>query len=362
MRAYHFFFFAFLISCNANSKKERINPAVKNITESVYASVTIKPEFSYYPNPPRAGIIREILVEEGQLVKKGQALFKISATADVKSNLTYAELNLKEAKNNYQGDDNMLLNIELELQSLKEQLASDSLNYQRQQKLRAQDIGSEMDYERVKLQYQSTQRKYRVLQKQYAQTRINLETSYKKALSNASAQRSIVEDFVITSNIDGKVYSITKEEGELISSQEHFGEVGSANSFIIEMDIDEVDIVKINLGDTVTILLDAYPGKVFTATTGKISQKKDEATQTFRVEGMFIERPPKLYNGLSGEANIIVDKRANVLIIPSEYLLDGDKVLTEEGEQPVKVGIKNLKYIEIISGIDSTTFLIKPDY
>lgn len=361
MKAYHLFLFAFILSCNANNKKERINPTVRHITESVYASATIKPEFSYYSNPPVSGIIREIFVEEGQLVKKGQALFKISTTADVNSNLTYAELNLIEAKKNYQGDDNLLLNIELELEVVEAQLASDSLNYKRQEKLRAKDIGSKTDLEKAELQYQSTLSKYKILQKKYAQTRTNLETNYKKALSNAAAQRSLVKDFVITSKIDGKVYSITKEEGELITTQEQFAEVGSADNFIIEMDIDEVDIVKIEPGDTVTIILDAYPGKVFTAGISKISQKIDDATQTFRVEGRFVTKPPKLYNGLSGEANIIVGNRENALIIPSEYLLDGNKVLTKSGELPVIVGIKNLKYVEIISGIDSTTLLIKPD-
>jgi HlyD family secretion protein len=359
----HFLLSVFLligVSCNFQNNEEKIKPRITDITESVYASVTVRPADSYFPQPTRSGIIQEIFVEEGDIVEEGQVLFRIAPAAEVNNRLTTAELNLKEAKANYIGETNLLLNIESELASVKQQLALDSINFQRQKRLWAQKIGKEVDLDRAKLAYEATRNQFDILQKRYAQTLINLESNYKKALSQVKAERSQIGDFVVRSAIDGKVYSVQKEVGELISSQEQFAEIGSADHFVIEMDIDEVDITKIELGDTVIIALDAYPNEVFTAKTSRIAPKKDDVTQTFRVESLFVQTPPKLYNGLSGEASIIVANRKNALVIPSEYLIAGNKVLTPEGERKVKPGLKNMEFIEILSGIDTATFVIKP--
>ncbi len=348
------------LSCNPNHDGEMLRPAVTDITESVYASVFIRPKVSYFPQPIRSGIIKEVFVEEGEQVKKGQLLIKISPTADVKNRVSSANINLQEAKENFVGENNLLLNIELELKTLREELSLDSINYFRQKELWAQNIGKKIDLERYELAYVATQNKYEILLKKRAQTLNNLENQYKKARDLAEAEQTQLEDFALRSTINGLVYALYKEEGELISAQERLAEIGSADDFVIEMDIDEEDITKINIGDTVAITLDAYANDVFIAQVSKLLPKKDETTQTFRVESTFLRGPSKLYNGLAGEANIIVDKRKNAMVIPSEYLLKGNKVQTNEGEQNVTVGVKNMEFVEIISGIDTSSLLIKP--
>jgi len=67
-----------------------------------------------------------------------------------------------------------------------------------------------------------------------------------------------------------------------------------------------------------------------------------------------------LFNGLAGEANIIVSKRKNALTIPSGYLIDKNKVLTTDGEKEIEIGLKNLKFVEVLSGIDVNTIILKP--
>ncbi len=360
MRGYILFLLIILLSCNSRSKDEKIKPTVKDITESVYASARVIPKYSYLPHTPISGIVKKTLVKEGDIVIKDQPIVIVTPGHQVKNNLTNAELSLSEAKKNYIGENNLLKNIELELQTAKDQLVLDSINYQRYRKLRMQNIGSKIDYDRAKLTYEATEKRYLALKKKYAQTQTSLETNYKKAKSSAFTQQNILKDYIIKSEIDGRVYSLSKKAGELITTQEQFAEIGSADSFIIEMDIDEIDITKITLGDTVTIILDAYPNKVFTAIVDRIYPKKNEKTQTFKTEGVFVIQPDKLYNGLSGEANIIVDKRENAMIIPTEYLLENDKVLTNDGEKKIQVGVKSLKNVEIISGVDTNTELLKP--
>lgn len=360
MNKLYFLLALIFFSCGSQHKKDKIKPVLSNITESVYASLTVRPEATYFPQSNRSGIIEEIYVEEGEIVRKGQILFQISTTADVSNRLTNAELNLKEAKANYLGEDNLLLNIESELQSLRQQLLLDSTNFKRNERLRAQNASKQIDFERAKLSYESTLSRYSILKNKYAQTLNSLENSYQKARNLVKAERTQLGDFAIRAKMDGKVYSIQKEVGELISPQEKFAEIGSAERFVIEMDIDEVDITKISLGDTVSLFLEAYPNEVYLAKTSKISPKKDEITQTFRVESQFIQPPTVLYNGLSGEANIIVATRKAVPIIPSEYLMPNNQVLTEDGPLDIKTGIKNMEFVEILAGIDTSFVLLKP--
>jgi multidrug resistance efflux pump len=293
-------------------------------------------------------------------VKKGQVLFQISPTSDIQSRLTNAEIDLREAESNYLGNNNLLKNLELEIQYISEQLNLDSINFKRQERLYDQNIGTKLQYDQTRLKYFTTQKKLNILKKKLAQTSSNLKSNYKKALINTKTEKSQLDDFTIRSEIDGKIYAINKEVGDFISNQERFAELGSAESYKIEMDIDEVDITKIKVGDTVIISLDAYLDDVFVATVNHILPKKNDVTQTFRVESVFRNPPPKIYNGLSGEANIIVSKRKNALVIPTVYLMPNNKVSTSDGVKTIKIGLKNLKFVEVLSGIDANTTLLKP--
>jgi HlyD family secretion protein len=161
--------------------------------------------------------------------------------------------------------------------------------------------------------------------------------------------------------MDGKIYDLRKEEGELISIQEPLAQIGKENSFVIDMLIDEVDIAKVSPGQLIYITLDAYKDQVFEASLSKIYPLKDTRTQTFQVEGRFTKEPPKLFAGLSGEANIVLTEKKNAITIPLDYLMQGKKVQTEKGEVVVETGISNMSFVEILSGIDTSTVLLKPE-
>jgi multidrug efflux pump subunit AcrA (membrane-fusion protein) len=161
--------------------------------------------------------------------------------------------------------------------------------------------------------------------------------------------------------MNGKVYALYKEPGELVNSMEPLASIGSATSFIIEMLIDEVDIVKISENQEVMLVLDAYNESVFKAKVFKIYPKKDERNQTFLVEAIFEDSPKVLYPGLSGEANIIIRKKDNALTIPKAYVIDGDKVKTDDGLTTITTGLQNMEYIEVLSGINKDTYIYNPE-
>ena len=141
---------------------------------------------------------------------------------------------------------------------------------------------------------------------------------------------------------------------------EPLASIGSANNFIIELLVDEVDIVRISKNQEVIITLDAYNGVIFNGKISKIYPKKDARNQTFKVEAVFDNPPKVLYPGLSGEANIIIDKKENVLTIPKEYLIENNKVKTDEGLITILTGLQNMEDIEVLSGITKNTYIYKP--
>lgn len=358
MKAYLPLILLTLVACNSQSDK--YYPEVNDIVESVYASVQISPDESYKVYANKMGIIDRIYVEEGDTVQADELLFSIQ-TLEVENLMQDAKLDLKKAQSDLRGEEGLLKNLALELNLAQKQLALDSINFKRQARLWEQNIGSQSAYENAKLAYERSVIKVKTLQKQYAQTKVTLANNYKKALNRLDQQNKTLMQYSIHAIAKGKVYQLFKEEGELINPQEPFGEIGSYGNYKVTMEIDEVDITKLELGDTAIIRLDAYPEREFTAKIQKIFPKKDPTTLTFKVEGQFVNPPPKLYNGLAGEANIIVGIHQNVITIPTEYLKSSNTVLTKNGEQTIEVGLNNLEFVEVISGIDTSTALIKPE-
>jgi HlyD family secretion protein len=126
------------------------------------------------------------------------------------------------------------------------------------------------------------------------------------------------------------------------------------------MSVDEVVIRQIALDQTAIVSLDAYPDEVFELTIKKIYPTKDQKTQTFMVEAFFNNQPDRLFVGLSGEANIIIQKSENAIWIPNEYLFNVNMVKTPDGEVEISLGLRNMYQVQVLEGIDTSTILIKP--
>ncbi|MCB0701178.1 MAG: efflux RND transporter periplasmic adaptor subunit [Ignavibacteriae bacterium] len=348
----------FLISCG--KKEESTTPEIQTLTESVYASVTVQPEELYDVYASASGIISNIYFREGDTIAEGEILAKVTSDLS-KLNKEQAQLNLKLAEAKYKGDDNVLDRLEKELEANQEQLTQDSINYERQKRLIEKGVGAKVDLETKKLKFDLSKKQLSILKKQYKQTEDELRNNYKQSTNAVEIALANLSDFSIRSKINGKIYSLLKEEGELITQQTPIAKIGYSNSFIIEMRIDEVDIASVSLNQNVVISLDAYKGKSFKAKITKIYPEKDERTQTFKVEAKFINPPDALYAGLSGEANIVVSQKDNVMTIPLEYLTEDGKVITEDGEIEVRTGMRNIERVEIESPkIDENTKIIKP--
>ncbi|MFD0976904.1 efflux RND transporter periplasmic adaptor subunit [Salinimicrobium gaetbulicola] len=347
-----------LISCSG--KEDKIYPKKTMITESVYSSVTIQPDSLYQAFAIVNGILDENLVEEGDPVKKGDPIAQIINNTP-KLNAENARMTLELARKNYSGDATVLSGIEDELKAAELQFINDSINYNRQKKLWAQGIGSKSAFESRQLAYEISFSNLDRLQNKYKRTRNELRTLLQQAENNYRLSQINTTDFTVKSKINGKVYALHKKEGEIVTTSQPIASVGCADNFVIEMLVDEVDIVKIQKGQSVLLTLDSYPGEVFQAEVSKIYPKKDERNQTFLVEAIFEIEPKVLYPGLSGEANIIISQKKDALVIPRNYLKENDSVLTEEGFVKVNTGLSSLDSVEIKNGITSETAIFKPE-
>jgi multidrug resistance efflux pump len=349
----------FLIS-SCGEQQKSIRPQKTRLTESVYASVTIQPDSLYQVYAAVGGILEDNLVEEGDVVQKGTPLHQI-INKTPKLNTENAKLSLKLANQNFTGSSAILKGLEDEIQSAGLNFQNDSINFFRQKRLWEQQIGAKVEFDNRKLAYELSRNNLNLLKSSYARTKNELHTQVQQARNNYESSQINTKDFTVASKINGKVYALLKEPGEIVSIMEPLAAIGSSSVFVVEMLVDEVDIVKIALGQKALITLDAYPSEVFMATVNKIYPRKDERSQTFKIESRF-EAPPKtLYPGLAGEGNIVIAERENVFTIPKEYLLEGNKVLTSEGKIQVTIGLQNLEQVEILQGIDENTALLKPE-
>ncbi|MCA0154111.1 efflux RND transporter periplasmic adaptor subunit [Winogradskyella vincentii] len=359
MRLYYLVLFLILFfDCSNN--KEHTTATKNSITESVYASVTVQPDSLYQVHSIVSGILQENLVEEGDIVIKNQPLLQIinnSPKLNAQNNRLAADL----AYQNYKGEATILNDIRNEIEAAKLKFKDDSINYFRQSNLWKQNIGSKAQYDTKKLNYELSKNSLKLLKDKFKRTENELKVLLKQAENNYETSLINTKDFTIKSKIDGKLYALYKEPGEIVNTQEPLASIGSRNNFIIEMLIDEVDIISITLGQKVLVTLDAYNNTVFDASITKIYPKKDVRNQTFLVEAIFTEVPERLYPGLSGEANIIIAKHDNVLTIPKSYLIDNDKVSTEDGLKTVELGLQSMEFAEIKSGISENTIIYKPE-
>ena len=345
---------------SCSEKKEKMYPEKMPLTESVYASATVQPDSLYQAYSIVMGILDKVWVEEGDKVAKGDRILQITNTSP-ELNMENAKLALQLARKNYSGNAAVLSSINDEIQAAGLKLKNDSINYFRQKNLWDQNIGSKVEYDTRKLAYELSQNNLKLLKKKYSQTKNELETQLRQAENNYQTSLTTTNDFTITSKINGTVYAIYKNPGEIVNTVEPVAAVGRSDKFIVELLVDEVDIVKLKVGQRVFITLDSYNSSVFEATLHKIYPRKDERSQTFKVEALFVGPPATLYPGLSGEGNIIIAEKNETLTIPKEFLIQGSKVLTDDGETKVSIGLQNLERVEILDGITEKTAIYKPE-
>lgn len=346
-----------LFACK--KKQETTKPVIQPITESVYASGKIKSKDQYEVFAPINGIIKQVHVQEGDHVLKGDALITLINEAP-KLNEENARIaaNYQTVTANRDKLNEAIENINL----AKAKLQSDSSLLLRQQQLWANEIGSRNELEQRELAVKNSRTAYQTAQLRYQQLKQQLTFNELQSQKVLQISSTAAGDYVVRAKANGRVYRMKKKPGEVVNPQLAFAVIGDAGSFILELQIDEYDIAKVRIGQQAIITMDAYKRQVFEGVISSIDPIMNEQSRSVTVEAAFKKQPALLLPNLTAEANIVISQKEKALTIPRNYLLDEEHVLLSTGEKrKVTIGLKDYQLVELLNGLSAEEAILKPE-
>ncbi len=345
-----------LVACK--EKVEMIKPQMASITESIYASGILKSKNQYQAFATVNGIVNKVFVKEGDTIVIGQPILSIANKTqqlnkdNAQLSADFADINANHGKLN---EAKMLIDL------AQSKMKNDSVIYFRQLTLWQQQIGSRIDLEQKELAFQNTKTAYFSAIEKYNDLKRQLDFNAKLAKKNLLISKNLVSDYVLHSELNGIVYSLLKSKGEIVSAQNAIAIIGDAKKFILEMQVDEYDILKIRNDMPVQVALNSYKDKIFEARVTRIIPLMNERSKTFLVEAEFLDQPEVLYPNISFEANIVLKTKEKAMLIPRQYLLNDSTVVKKDGKNAtVKIGLMDYQKVEILTGIGMDDELIHP--
>jgi len=228
-------------------------------------------------NSKLAGIIGEVLVEEGDRVKAGDPIVSLSSEA-VEAKLQQAEG--AQAAAEAQAGKAAAGARNQEVAQAKAAYDYAQKTYDRMEALLAQEAISQSTFDQVQAQYTAAKEVYNMaLEGARSEDKAAAQGLVQQATGAVAEVNSYLEDSVIKAPMDGVVTSINVSEGELISTGMPLGTVTAMKSPWVEVNVKETDLSKVKLGQTVGLKIAAYPEARLSGKVTKVSQKPDFATK-----------------------------------------------------------------------------------
>ncbi len=351
-----------LASASCKPKYEEAAPKAGPVTEAVFASGSIEPKDAYTITALFDGFILRSYVTENDLVKDGQLLFQLD-NRQQHTQVNIAKTNVEFAQINASGNSPALQQIKAQISAAKAKMQTDSVTQARYEKLYATNSVSKQDVDNSRLNYQSSLNNYLALQESYKVT----ENKVKQDLMNSRSQLQNAEAGNQYYNLSaigaGKVYQVFKKQGDLVRKGDQVAQIGNPDSIVINLDIDEGSISKIQLGQQVLIELNTEKNKTYEARVSKIYPHFNESSQSYKVEARFLKEVAGLISGTQLQANIITEKKDNALLIPHTYVINGNKVLVQKGKEidttNITTGIVSDEWIEVLTGLTVNDKIVK---
>jgi multidrug resistance efflux pump len=291
-------------------------------------------------------------------VKKGDPIFQLD-NKDLK--IATENARLASATADYKLNADKLQDAGKAIDMATKKLTNDSLLYHRQKNLWSNNIGSKVELEQRELSFENAKVDLARASTNYQDLKRQLKLLSDQSKNNLEIAKLMEDDFIIRSEVDGVVYKVNKEEGELTNGIEPEAIIGT-DEFIIELSIDELDIVKVKKGQQVLIRMDSYKDQVFEAEIITIDPMMNTRTRSFQAEAIFTKKPGALFPNLTAEANILINTKEDALTIPRNYLINDTYVMLAGGTlQKVETGLMDYDLVEIKSGIDKTTRIELPE-
>ncbi len=354
------------------------NAEYRTITETITANGKISPELEVSVSSDVSGEILELPVKEGDPVKKGQVLARIQP--DI------YQRNLEKTQAS-------VISAEANLAQSQAQFEQKNLAFNRSKLLWQQKTISEADYEQALADYN------------VAKSTVDASNA---SLRNAKASLNEAKDNLTKTTIyapmDGTISRLNVEKGERVVGTAQFEgtemmTIADLNNMEVVVDVNENDIIRVSLGDTAIIEVDAYLKDKFKglvtqiANSANIEGTSADQITNFEVKVFILpqsyqklleERGHDFYPfrpGMSATVDIQTNTQTKALSIPIQSvttrtdtaLVDEDKLneklevvfvaINDTAKQrEVKTGIQDAKYIQIISGIKENETVISGPY
>ena len=340
-----------IIGGNNDAKQVEIAKADEiTIIETVSATGKIQPEIEVKISSQVSGEIINLPVKEGQVVKKGELLVKINPdlyTSGLKrsvSNLSGTKAGLNQAD-----------------ASFKEAKA----NYDRNKTLFDKGIISKSDWDKAIASFEVA--------------KASKESAYYNVQSASATVKESTDNLgrtTIYSPADGTISKLSVELGErILGTQQMTGtelmRVANLNNMEVEVDVNENDIVKIHIGDSTKIQVDAYLKKDFKGIVTSISNSASTTTTAdqvtnFKVKVRILKESyqdllmgkPETYSpfrpGMTATVDIITKRKQKVIAVPiSAVMVKSDtsgtkKIEVKDDGADKKVVSKNDKKFECV--------------
>lgn len=347
-----------LLLSACGSGPDKIYPEQGPVTESVYASgaVRSRDQYQVFANVP--GIIQRLYVTEGDTVRAGQPLLLLQQEAP-RLSAENAELNAQYNAAGRQADH--LAELRTAVDNAQAKVDNDSSLYTRQQALWKEGIGTRNELDARALALRGSRDALQAARLRLSDATRLAGQGAALAQKSADVARAQLRDYTVRSALNGRVYSVLRKQGEVVGSQVPIAVIGAGNDFLLELQVDEYDIAKVQVGQAVLVTLDSYKGQAFEARISKVDPIMNERTRSFEVDAEFVQRPERLYPNLTVEANIVLRSKAQALTIPRNYLVDDNHVLLATKEKrAVTTGLRDYQRVEIVSGLRKDEALIKP--
>lgn len=290
--------------------------ARRTIVESVSASGKIYPETEVKIKADVSGEIVELPIEEGDSVMRGQLLVKINPSIYADA-VSQAEASMNQTRAGVQNAKEMVAQAKAQMDRAK-------ANYERNKKLFTDKVISRMEYEQLEAEYLSAQAGYEAAMANVSGGNYGVQG----ANAGLSQARENLRRTTITAPTSGIISQLLYKKGErVVGTAQMDGSqiltIANLGRMEVQVEVSETDIVKVNVGDTTLINVDAYRDKKFTGVVSKISVSSIQLNSVTAVT--------------TASADQVTNYTVHILILADSYA--GLRTELGKGKFPFKPGM-----------------------
>lgn len=348
-----------IIVFSCGKKMEETKPIRKDVTETVFASGILEAKNTYNLTAQADGYLVQVNFEEGDKVAVG----KILAVVDNKEaglNQQGATELYNIAQSNTQSSAPALQQAQNTSNINKQKMELDFANYQRYQKLWANNSTAKIDLDNAEFLYNTAKANYESSLENYRQL---LQQANQQLISNKVTKN--INAVITTKNqiravVEGKVFKRCKQTGDYVKRGETIALIGFSDDIYAKVNVDEGNISKVKVGQQAFIKLNTNKEKIYKAIVSEIYPSFDEETQSFICKLSFTDTLDFTIVNTQLQSNIVVGMAKNALLIPRNYLDFGGyvEIKNKKGKVSVVTKFVSNDWVQVLSGIDENTILV----